>query len=501
MAPEAKIISFIFFFLACISCQAQVVDTMPMPNDVVYPYLGANDQYGYADAEGQVIVEPQYLQAGFFHHGIAWVRTEGYHDKIIDCDYDSIPLPEPYDELRLRDMPTHAFIETTRFFTNRWRFWEWRFLPGFSIIGGGSSDSRLFDTEVAREESTLYWGKGLKKVKSKKGDRGGNETVFYVQDRGEGVVQIDHELFRMEEGHLSRLATDVEPYKTVDGGYLLQKRMGGHFRLIDHHGNAASRERFKSISEFLVRVAGKEVVLKSRRGIDRPRTRMELYRNRENQVFVYPDLEKEFPTAIEPYPLDDSISAETILTRAQNIASIPNTDRFIIVADFGKTIHVVDTKGKWHDPKDNQRDFKVLSAGVNNILWPTPGFFMENAEIPEGWKLKYIREIRRSAKELFLVRVENEDNSAEGVWDRENQQWLMEPMYHRINVWTYHAPYVAFQKEKDGLWGFYDLERRKEHIPPRYNRVQGGGWVGVDSEPRSQLFYLDIRNKREFRAQ
>lgn len=495
---------YLFFtaLLVCMSCSAQTFDdTMPVDNKTLYPYLGANDRYGYANPEGQLIIEPEYTHVSFFLNGLAAVRRDGGKDSLINTDNRVVPLPADYDELRLQSYGDHVLVEATRYYTNRWRFWEWRFLPGFSIIGGGSSDRRLFDTEVAREESTLYWGNGLKKMKSKKGGYGGGETVFFVQDRGEGVVQVDHELFRMDDGRLSRLAKHVEPYKTVDGGFLLQKRIGGSFRLIDHQGNAVSRERFKQISEFLVRVAGKEVVLKSNRGIDRPRTRVELYRNRENQVFVYPDLGKEFPTDIASYPLNDSISAETILTRAQSIASIPNTDRFIIVADFGKTVNIVDTKGKWHDPEENQHDFKVLSAGVNNILWPTPEFFMENAEIPDGWELKHIREVRRSPKELFLVRFENEDDSAEGVWDRENQHWLMEPAYHRINAWTYRTPFIAFQKEKDGLWGFYDLELRQEHISLRYNRMQGGGWVGIDSEPRSQLFYLDINSKREFRAQ
>src|SRR5690606_18574468 len=49
----------------------------------------------------------------------------------------------------------YTLVEVHRDYTNRWRFWEWDFLPGFSVTGV-TRDNRLFDTKVSRRKKILY---------------------------------------------------------------------------------------------------------------------------------------------------------------------------------------------------------------------------------------------------------------------------------------------------------------------------------------------------------
>lgn len=466
----------------------------------LYPYLGANNRYGYADSNGEVVIEPQYPYVDYFYDGVAVVRSPEGKNILIDTHNSEVPLPNTYDELDMLTAADHVFLETTKYYVNRWRFWEWKFLPGFSIIGGGSSDSRLFDTEVAREKRTLYWWNGGRKMTMKRGARGRYEATFSVRGLGEDIVLINDELYQLENNKAKKLAGHVDPYKWVDGGYLMQK-ISGRYRLLDRHGKPVRKRRFKPMSDLRVNVGGSEFILETQSRWRPGRKRVAVYSANDGKVFIYPDLDKEFPTHIQPYGLQDTITTESILAHAQNIASIPNTDLFIFVLNFGRNVYMMDTSGEWHDPTDHYDDFRVASASGAAIIWPPHGHFLEDPPLPEGWDVKSIGRLGGiDADRLLKVVIGNADERLVGVWDRHASTWLMDPAYHAIATWSEHRRFAAFQHEKDGKWGFFDLANQVIHIPATYDHVLGGGWVRINHPETSQTFFLDVDSKREFRS-
>src|SRR5690554_4287145 len=139
-----KEVTLIWIFFIFIYCQGQAFQNMKEDNEQeLYPYLGRNNLYGYADKDGNVIMKPQYDEVDFFYNGIAVVRKKGEKEILINKKNEVIPIPQEYDELYLYPTFDQVFIEVKKYTTNRLRFWQWEFLPGFHIIGGGSSDNRL----------------------------------------------------------------------------------------------------------------------------------------------------------------------------------------------------------------------------------------------------------------------------------------------------------------------------------------------------------------------
>lgn len=482
----------------CIVCKAQIMEnTTPDSERTLYPYLGANNQYGYADAKGKVVIEPQYTSVNFFYNGLAVVRINGGQEQIINTHNEVVPLPVHYDEVRIHAVAHYAFVETTEYYDNRWRFWEWRFLPGFSIIGGGSSDSRLFDTKVAREKRTLYWWEAGELMATKRGRRSAGETYYFLRDVGGGVVQIDDELYELEGSKVKRLARNIEPYKMVDGNLLMRKTNRG-YRIVDNRNNDVLKRTFKPRSEQVLDVADSTFVMKTENmGIRRKP--IEWYVDNENQVFVYPDFSKPFPTRIHANTWSEDASSLGILTKTQQIASIPHTDRFLMVLNFGKTVHALDTTGVWHDPETHYDDIRVLSAGVSSIIWPPYRYFVGDPPLPEGAEIQRVQEFGRDTK-VFQVTITNGEKRRIGVWDSGLSEWLMEPIYAQIHMYRIQPRFLSFQSVEDEKWGFYDLSERSIHIPPIYDSVQGNGWVRMEAESNQQFFYLDITTKLEFRA-
>lgn len=467
-------------------CQAQTK---------LYPYLGANDLYGYADLEGNVMIEPQYERAGFFQNNVAIVRMEGEKEKLINLDNQHIPIPIKYKELKLHSFPHYTIIELIETYTNRWRFWDWRFLPDFSFMGTPSRN-RLFDIDVMREKRSLYWLEGNQIIQSKKGEKGKGDTYFYLNSIGENKIQVDDKFYRIDNGAIKQIAKNVEIGKEVNGGYFLQNR-GSYFQIIDSTGRKISNQKFQPLLEIELDVEGTPYTRSTESHYPTYRKSAHFYKDDKGFNYVYPDLNKKFPSKISHYHFQDSITAVEILNRAQSFASIPDTDRFLLVLDHGKNVFAIDTAGYWQNPDEHMAQITVLSRSGNS-LWPPISYELGSPIIPDGWNISSFRFIDKM-KNWYIVRIRNEDQALQGVWGKNTQAWITPPVNYQLGYSTVSNRFLSFQADKDGKWGFYDLENQQVHIPPTYNSIDGSGWVSLDEMGDSKRFYLDVENKREFR--
>ena len=93
---QRKFLVMVFCAFICFYCLGQNLEMEANTHKKLYPYLGTNNLYGYADLEGNVLIEPQYARAGFFQNNVAIVRMEGEKEKLINSNNQQIPIPLNY---------------------------------------------------------------------------------------------------------------------------------------------------------------------------------------------------------------------------------------------------------------------------------------------------------------------------------------------------------------------------------------------------------------------
>lgn len=493
---HGKSIMMVLCMLICFSCHGQNVEPMEATSHKkLYPYLGENDLYGYADLEGNILIEPQYVMASFFQNNVAIVRTEGEKEILIDRDHQPVSIPLTYNELRQHSFSHHTIIELTETYTNRWRFWEWRFLPDFSFFGTPSRN-RLFDTEVMREKRSLYWLEGARKIQSKKGGKGKGHTYFYLNSVDDNVIQVDDQFYRIEHRTIKPIVKNVKTGQRIAGGYYLQKK-GSSFQVIDSTGRQVIPQKFIPQLTMELDIEGIPFTLTTESYYSTHHKLAKVYKDDKGNHYIYPDLSKRFPLKISPYPFQDSITAMEIVKGAQSFTSIPDSDRFLIVLNHGKRVYAIDTAGNWQNPDENMAQITVVTRSGHSV-WPPIAYELGTPSIPDGWNISDFYSLDKT-KNLFKVHIRNEDQRAHGLWDKNTQTWMMSSIYYQIGYSLNRNRFLSFQKEKDGKWGFYDLENQQVHIPPTYRSADGAGWVSLDDTGGRKRFYLDVENKREFR--
>ncbi len=482
--------------LICFSCHGQNAEPLKSNNTkILYPYLGADDCYGYADSEGNILIEPQYDKAGFFYNGVAIVRRNGEQEKLINTNNQIVSIPIKYNELRIHPFSDYTFLELTETYHNRWRFWEWKFLPDFSFFGT-SARNRLFDTEVMREKRTLYWLEGQQEIQSKKGGLGAGDTYFYLSAVNKHTIQVDDAFYRIGHQKIKRMIKNVKTYKQLERNCYLQKK-GGFFRIIDSTGALVTAQKFVPQLEVELEVAGRYFTLTIESYHPTYRKSADLYKDDQENTYVYPDLNKKFPKKINAYPFKDTITATEILKQAQSFVSIPESDRFLLVTNFGREVYVLDTDGNWKNPNESSDKITVVSQ-VGNILWPTYPDVLGTPLLSEGWRVSSFRIFNKNENE-FKISIRNNEESLQGVWDSNTQSWIMLPEYYWIADHPIRNRLVRFQIKKDGKWGIYDLESNTVHIPATYDYINKDGWVRLYENNDLKEFYLEIATRREFR--
>lgn len=462
------------------------------------PFLGQNGLYGYADTEGNLVIPTVYYHADLFRNGVALVLDSLKKPHLIDQNDQKLKLPHA-DELRLFSNANHTLLELRTFYVNRWRFWEWRFLPGFQIIGGGSSDKRLFDTGVAREKRSMYWLEGGKFLKTKRGRSHALGSSMQVEWLDSHRVWIDDDIFQLKGKHAQKILRRVKQNQIVRNGAILREK-GSNYQLVDTYGNRTSKEKFNAISTLTLSIPSateSEIIEMDTKPRTHLRNRLgDFYENSQGEVYVFPEFEYSFPRNIQAYHLSDTISAGDILKKTQKIVPIGKTNRFILSTNFGMNIFVLDTQGVWHDPEESKDLISVVQVN-GSIVWPEFDYVLNTDSIPEGWDVRSIRSARYG-KDWYVVTLRREEDRLEGIWDKTAGEWIMPPTFNYISTFNIEGPYIAFQEEKDGNWGYYDLQQRSNHIPPRYDYVSPGGWVRLPAEGSFRLFYVDIASRREY---
>lgn len=496
MVKRINAIWFVMLGLVCSLAGYASSDTSSTKNSNMrlYPYLGANGQYGFADSNMQVVIRPQYRSVNFFtEQGIAIVRNSEDKYGIIDLDGRLI-LPFRKDNFRLFTVGDQTLIELSSKYKSNLRFWNWQFWPGFSLTGGGN-DKRWFDTNVPREKVQVRWLEKDRTIRSKRGAAQDSRLRAKVTVFDERTFLLDDELYRLDEKKAVKIASKIS--KTVNYPLFLQK-VNNEFKLMKLGEELVLEKMLQVLPEMDLLIAEQDYRFQIQMRTDyQVYSKGDFYKAGNGQVYVFPDFDKPFPTKISDQTTSDSLSADEILDRARYIQPIPNTDRFMIVLGDLKTLIALDTEGNWHPADEHKHDFRIVTPS-GGILWPLSADFLDKSNVVDDWEVNRISEIHTQS-ELYTVTLRRDKEQRQGIWDNTAKSWKLYPKFHSIRNLDFDNRFVPFLSHKEGKWGLYDLEKQEIYIAEIYHSIYSNGMVQLFENGKYISFYLDVTTKREFR--
>src|SRR5690606_5909314 len=198
--PMTKCMIFLCIMFSSSACAQPGSPVDDTPREVLYPYRDKSGEFGYADENLHIQIEPQYKSASVFtEHGFAVITDSKDKKGVIDQNNKLIIAPE-YDVIHLHTLEDFTLAEVHESYYTRWRFWEWKFLPGFNLMGTGN-DNRLFDTKVKRLKKTVFvLGDKPRKVRSERLTDNGYtvDKYFNISTLDSNQVLIDHRLYNID---------------------------------------------------------------------------------------------------------------------------------------------------------------------------------------------------------------------------------------------------------------------------------------------------------------
>jgi len=474
---------------ACAQPGSPVDDT---PREVLYPYRDKSGEFGYADENLHIRIEPQYKTASLFtEHGFAVITDSKDKKGVIDQNNKVIIAPE-YDVIQLHVLENFTIAEVHASYYTRWRFWKWKFLPGFNLMGGGN-DNRLFDTKVKRLKKALFvFGDKTLKVRSEQltDNEYPVDNYFDIITLDNNQVLIDHRLYNIDPNGAHFLAEGVKEPLTA---HTFAQREGQRLYIMDRNGKHVSGKGYTLLDSIAFKVEDVPVVKRLTREYAPIAS---AYQNVEGLVFIYPDFSKPLPWLIHDNMHPDDPTAEELIRGLWMLASVPESDYFLFMSyrEGERFFRFLDTQGNWHQTLPPGIPFTVVQRS-GNIIWPGKEYYIPQNHVPEGWKIDRISPLSDSS--MYHITLRQDKTVRQGIWDFEKKKWLIAPEYYQVyplgntRRWRYEPEY-------GGLWGIMD-HSGNVLLKPTYSSLHPDGWVTQEENGEYISFYLHLQTLEEFR--
>lgn len=476
---------------ACAQEQQPISDRL---QETLYPYRDKSGKFGYADENLHIKIEPQYKRASFFTgQGFAVVTDSLDREGVIDQNNNVILAPG-YDAIHLHALEDFTIAEVLKSYYNRWRFWEWKFLPGFNLMGGGN-DKRLFDTKVERFRKTLFiLGHKPRKVRSERltdNNRTHTEDKYFdIRTLDSNQVLIDQRLYNIDLKGAHLLSEGIKEPLTE---HTFAQWKGQRLYIVDRNGKQIKGKEYTLLDSITFKVEDVQVGKR----LTREYTPIaSAYRNEEGLVFIYPDFSKALPHLIHENMHPGDPTAEELIQGLWTLASVPESDYFIFMNyhDEKYFFRLLDTQGNWHQTLPPGIPFAVTDR-PGNILWPGKEYYIPENQVPEDWKINRIEALNESS--MYHVTLQQDKVVRQGIWDYGKQQWLIAPEYDEVYPMD-NPQYWRYRVEHNRLWGLMD-DHGKIVIKPTYNSLHPDGWVEQRENGKYISFYLHLPTLTGFR--
>lgn len=462
-------------------------------HEVWYPYRDKSGKFGYADENLNIVIEPQYRTASVFTKQGFAVITDSLDQKGVIDKNNHIIVPANYEYMRLLTLDDYTLAEAYSSYTTRWRFWEWKFLPGFNIMGSGG-DNRLFDTAVKRIKKTVFVLEDKPhKVRSRRiTDKSYINKYFDISTLDNNQVLIDDRLYSIDAKGNHLIASAI---KAPLSSHTFARQKKGNLHIIDRKGKRIDLKSYRMLDSLLLNIAGTQemIVPLNRSSYGSIAT---AYQDEDGQTFIYPDFSKPLPQTIGENRHPDGPTAEELVRGLWQLSSVPDSDYFLFMSfrDGARFFRFLDTNGNWHQNLPAHIPFTVVRPS-GDIIWSARKHYTPPKHDLEHWKISRVSATQDDA--LYHITLSKAEEARQGIWDAEEAQWLIAPQYNQ--VYTMANPHQwRFQETDGGLWGIMDKDG-VQLIEPTYASIAADGWVQLIENGERISFYLHPTTLREFR--
>lgn len=459
----------------------------------LYPYLSKDGLFGFADEHLTLQIPPKYKAVSLFTRQGYSVVTDSLGKKGVIDIRKGMVLPITNESIQLFELDDFTLAAVSNAYYSRLRFWEWKFLPGFNLMGTGN-DKRLFDTKVKRIKKTVFilGGKNQKVKSARITPSGYYMNNFNISILDNNQVLIDGALYKISSKGARLMTKGIQD--TLAGHRFAQRR-GNRLYILDRDGNPVGTKGYALLDslEFIVNDLPHTVQLNSSgfQAICRA------YKDEEGKVFIYPDFSKQLPRILSGKLPENDSRAEDVIRGIWRIAAIPGSDYFLFMhyQDGKRIFWFLDRQGNWHANLPSEVPFTVtLPSG--DILWPQSDRFISDDQVPDQWEIRTISRLGESSG--YRIAIGQGKTTRQGIWDIDKNQWLIRPKYYQVYPLGDNKRRWAFQPEKSGLWGIMD-QQGEVLVKPVYYSITREGWVQLQENGRYISFYLDLKTLRPFR--
>lgn len=454
------------------------------------PWLSENGLFGYIDQSERLVIPAIYIEAGLFTStGYAIITGTNNLKGLIDSTGREV-LPLRYDYIKLELINGRTLVTTEEKYVNRWRFWQWKLLPGFSFMGS-NTDKRIFDTKVVRYKQQLSLAEYNKKIATYRFSHDSDPRRYgTLTCLDEQSFCQNNRLYRLREKNVKLIAKHI--YGVTAENLLLQKK-GAYYRIITHDGKKADRKKYKISTSLLFTIQGEPTVIKNKEY----RMPLAVFKDQQGKQFIYPDFSKPFPK--EVHSSADTGTFTGRITDAILVAGIPGTDCFLIgffTPEGSYNYRILDTKGNWRSGVPVAHNFAVMQ-NTGDILWPYPEDVISAEQIPEDWK---IASYSKYDENLLEVTIKQGKETKMGVYDKIRQEWIWFPENEYVRKIDRYADVWAFKPSGSSVYGIYNLSKGLVVVEPRYLNINNDGLVTLKEKDVYKTFYMDCTNGKEYRA-
>ena len=493
--PRLIISLFLFFMINTLTAAGQ-----ELPRETYYPWKSKSGLFGYSNPDGKLKIDPQFDEANCFINQFAIVEKN--NKKGVIDHTGAIKLGFVYDKLELAAWGNETIAITCKSYNTWWKFHKWSFFPGFSVMGG-TNDKRIVDTKVPK----MNWKVILLNTNQTiiDSDHNPNQYPFQASDiyKFQDKILINDRLFSNTNGQIKQITSGITAMLT--DSTLLQKR-GDNYRILDKNLKPTNNVSFRVPAQVTVEINGKKKELKTETIDAGTMIKLNFMEDQQQHIFAYPDLSKTFPKKIDKYFNHDT-DAESIISQAQLIYSVPNTAYFIIRSFLNnKTgFYILHQNGTWESDRRKTKDF-LIRANSGRVLYPDANVMGIEGALPKGFHVNWI-EPTQINKSWFKVTATHKTDSVSlsGIFDIASRKWILplkytslEKLYSYPNLWRFELGSETDYRMKK--YGLIDLITTKITVNPQYNSLNENAKAGTFNGEKWDYFYINPFNGKEYRA-
>ncbi|MFW0714970.1 WG repeat-containing protein [Pedobacter sp. N23S346] len=470
-----------------------------LPQETYYPWKSKSGLFGYSNTDGKLKIDPKFEEANVFTNQFAIVEKN--NKKGVIDHTGAIKLDFEYDKLELAAWGNETIAITCKSFNAWWKFNKWNFFPGFSVMGG-TNDKRIVDTKVLK----MNWKVILLNTNQTiiDSDHNPNQYPFQASDiyKFQDKILINDQLYGNKNGQIKQISSGITANLT-DGTLL--RRKGDDYQILNKNLKPIENTSFKVPVQITVEINGKKKELKTETINAGIKVKLNFMEDQHQHIFAYPDLSKTFPKKIDKY-FNQEIEAESILSQAQLIYSVPNTVYFIIRSFINnKTgFYILNQNGTWESDRRKTKDF-VIRSNSGRILYPDANVMGIEAALPKSFNVKWIEQTQIN-KSWFRVTATNKTDSISlsGIFDIASRKWVLPLKYTSLeklnsypNLWRFElGNETDYRKKKYGL---IDILTSKITVEPQYNSLDASANAGTYNGEKWDYFYINPLDGKEYR--